>query len=271
MHYYKSVKDDTPVIKKLNELAELHPTRGLDSYYGRIRAEGIKWNRKRVLRVYRMLKLQMRRKRKRRLPTRHPEPLFQPLVVNKSWSMDFMSDALTSGRRIRILNIIDDYNREALWVDAQFSYPGDFVVRALEILEMDRGLPDQIRVDNGPEFMSKRLATFCKQKNVKLEFIKPGKPTQNAYVERFNRLYREDVLDAYLFNTKNQLQVISDKWKADYNNNHPHKSLGGISPNRYKILHHKSIDSDKPVKAKMNDSLRSSALTGLSEKINQCL
>lgn len=235
MWYYEKRKDDTAVIKKLNELAELLPTRGFDEYYNRIRAEGIKWNRKRVLRVYRLLKMQHRRKRRKRLPARTKTPLIQPQYPNSIWSADFMHDTLYNGRRIRILNIIDDYNRQALFVEAHFSYPGQRVVRALEILEMDRGLPKQIRVDNGPEFLSNVFQEFCKTKSIEIKYIQPGKPTQNAYIERFNRLYREDILDAYLFNTLRQVNQLSNEWKEDYNNNHPHKSLGYQSPIKYQL------------------------------------
>lgn len=233
MWYYEKKKDDTEVIEKLNQLADLLPTRGFDEYYNRIRAEGIKWNRKRVLRVYRLMKLKHRRKRKRRLPTRVKTPLNQPLRSNLMWSADFMYDTLYNGRQIRILNIIDDYNREALFVEAHFSYPGQRVVRALEILEMERGLPEQIRVDNGPEFLSKAFKSYCENKGIEINYIQPGKPVQNAYIERFNRLYREDILDAYLFKNVDQVNELSDKWKHDYNHNHPHKSLGQISPIEY--------------------------------------
>ena len=241
MWYYESRKDDSELIDKLNELAELLPTRGLDEYYGRLRAQGYSWNRKRVYRVYKLLRLQLRRKRKRRLPSRNPKPLEVPTVPNYSWSMDFMSDALENGRKIRVFNVIDDFNREALWVNAQYSYPAEFVVRALECIEIERGLPQQIRVDNGSEFISKKLAAFCEDKRINLEFIQPGKPTQNAYVERFNRHFREDVLDAYIFSSLGQLNIICEKWKEDYNQNHPHRSLGYKSPKAFKELYRKDI------------------------------
>jgi putative transposase len=261
MWYYKTVKDDSELIAKLNELANQLPTRGLDEYVGRLRAQGYPWNRKRIYRVYKMMRLEKRRKRKRRLPTRNPEPLTVPTSPNKCWSMDFMSDALENGRRLRVLNIIDDFNREALWIDAQYSYPSEFVIRALQNLEVERGLPEKIRVDNGPEFISHKLRAYCKAKGVKLEHIKPGTPTQNAYVERFNRHFREDVLDAYLFSSLSQVNIICHKWKQDYNDNHPHRSLGYHSPNVFKELYRKEIIYSETVKAIMNDSFQSPALT----------
>jgi len=261
MWYYETSKDDSELIDKLNELADQLPTRGLDEYVGRLRTQGYPWNRKRIYRVYKLLRLEKRRKRKRRLPTRNPIPLASPKSPNHCWSMDFMSDALENGRRIRVLNIIDDFNREALWVDAQYSYPSEFVIRALQNLEVERGLPKVIRVDNGPEFISHKLKDYCINKGIKLDHIQPGKPTQNAYVERFNRHYREDVLDAYLFHSLQQINIINDRWKDDYNDNHPHRSLGYKSPNAFKELFSKDIIYSESVKAKINDSFQEPALT----------
>ena len=235
MFYYESKKDDTELIDKLNELAEQLPHRGVDEYYGRLRAQGYKWNRKRVLRVYRELNLQMRRKRKRRLPSRIKEPLNQPENINHTWSMDFMHDVLDSGRKVRVLNIIDDYNREALAVEAAYSHNSYSVIEQLEIIIITRDKPQRIRVDNGPEFISKRLKVWCEEQGILLSFIQPGRPMQNAYIERFNRLYREDILDAYIFESIEQLRVLSRNWQEDYNKNHPHKSLGGLSPQQFAI------------------------------------
>ncbi len=233
MWYYKSTRDDRPVIAKLTELAEQLPTRGFDTYYGRMRQQGYEWSRNKVLRVYRLMKLKMRRKHKKRLPSRIKEPLNVPISPNHTWSMDFMSDALTDGRKIRVLNITDDYNREALAIEVALSFPANRVVRILELMEEEHGLPEHIRVDNGPEFISHRLGDWCTAKNIKLKFIQPGKPTQNAYIERFNRLFREDVLDAYWFEDLEQVRILAERWRQDYNKSHPHSSLGGISPMDY--------------------------------------
>ncbi len=269
MWYYQRRKDDREVIDKLNEMAERMPTRGFDEYYGRIRREGLLWNRKRVLRVYRLLKLKLRRKRKKRLPARVAQPLCQPDRPNETWSADLMEDALEYGRRIRILNIIDDYNREALCMDVQFTYPGEYVVRAMQVLEAEKGLPRCIRVDNGPEFISKVFQEYCKGKGIEILYIQPGKPTQNAYVERFNRLYREDILDAYLFSSIEQVRILTERFQSDYNNHHPHASLGKMSPIEY--LHDEENESSENVKAKMNDALRLSALTFSSDSIGKNL
>lgn len=233
MWYYQSKRDDSEVIDKLNELAERLSTRGFDEYYNRIRKEGYKWNRKRVLRVYRLMGLSLRRKRKKRLPSRTKCPLAVPNGLNHTWSMDFMSDALSYGRRIRILNIIDDYNRESLAIEAAHSFAGEQVVRTLKELVFMRGKPRHIRVDNGPEFLSKIFVNWCKLHGIEIKYIQPGKPVQNAYIERFNRLFREDVLDAYIFDNIEQVRALANKWMDDYNYNHPHGSLNKMSPVEY--------------------------------------
>jgi putative transposase len=232
--YYKSCKDDSEVITKLQSLAVKHPTRGFGVYYGRIRNEGLKWNHKRVKRIYNLMGLNIRRKHKRRLPHREKIALEQPDGVNKKWSMDFMSDALTDGRKFRTFNLIDDFNREVLAVEADTSLPARRVVRILERVIREKGKPGSIRVDNGPEFISHTLESFCKEHQIRLQFIKPGKPMQNGYVERFNRTYREDILDAYLFTSIKEVRVLSQEWIQDYNHHHPHGSLGGYSPVGYR-------------------------------------
>ena len=233
--YYKSRKDDSEVIGKLQSLALRHPTRGFGVYYGRIRNEGLKWNHKRVKRVYDLMGLNIRRKHKRRLPLREKIALEQPDQVNKKWSMDFMSDALSDGRKFRTFNLIDDFNREVLAVEADTSLPARRVVRILERIICEKGKPESIRVDNGPEFISHTLEAFCKEQHIQLQFIKPGKPMQNGYIERFNRTYREDILDAYLFRSIQEVRILSQQWIQDYNHHHPHSSLGGYSPVGYRL------------------------------------
>lgn len=143
-----------------------------------------------------------------------------------------MSDALSDGRRIRVLNILDDYNREVVAIEAGLSIPAERVVRVLKRIGEERGLPQKIRVDNGPEFLAYAFQQFCKDR-IQIQYIQAGKPTQNAYIERLNRLYREDVLDAYLFEDLEELSILSEDWRIDYNKNHPHKSLGRMSPEAY--------------------------------------
>ena len=268
----KSVKDDSETEAKLKELAKRYPTRGLDYYYGKIRMEGLKWNYKRVRRVYNKLGLKLRRKHKRRLNRPYKEGLSQPIFSNVTWSMDFMSDALEDGRKVRVLNIIDDYNRECLSITVGISMSSDRVIRILEqVIEM-KGKPKEIRTDNGPEFTSINYTNWCETNDITTKHIQPGKPNQNGYIERFNKTFREDILNAYLFESINQLQLKAELWQQDYNSGHPHTALGGMSPESFKYSRSKIIDAYRSVKVKMNVSLtaanldRSSTINRLDAK-----
>lgn len=230
VYYYQSKKDDHALIDKLQGMAEKRPTEGFWKMYFRIRKEGLIWNHKRIHRVYKILKLNLKRKGKRRLPARILHPLEAVSKINASWSMDFMSDSLLSGRKFRVLNLLDDFNREALAIEVDTSFRAERVIRVLEQVSEWRGLPERIRVDNGPEFISSKLGLWCEDKKINLRFIQPGKPTQNAYIERFNGSFRRDVLDAYLFETLSQVRILADEWMNDYNYERPHDALNGRSP-----------------------------------------
>lgn len=235
-YYYQSTKDDTEVENKLLEYAEKLSTRGCPEYTKRIRREGYKWNHKRIERVYRKLGLNKRRRKvKRRIPNPAKEVLLQPITPNTTWSMDFMSDVLDNGRKIRILNVIDDYNREALMCEVDYSFPSEKVVKLVEQLIDWHGKPSSIRTDNGTEFIAKAFEGFCSNSCIQHIRIQKGKPMQNGFCERFNRTFREDVLDAYLFENIHQVREIADNWMQDYNNHHPHSSLGDCSPIEFKM------------------------------------
>ena len=229
-YYYQSHRDDRVVIDKLQGMVEQRPTEGFWKMYYRIRKEGVIWNHKRIHRVYKLLKFNIKRKGKRRLPARILRPLEAVQRINTSWSMDFMTDSLLSGRSFRTLNLMDDFNREALAIEVDTSLPAERVIRVLEQVTEWRGTPERIRVDNGPEFISSALGLWCEEKRVNLQFIQPGKPTQNAYIERFNGSFRRDVLDAYLFEDIQQVRILADEWMDDYNYNRPHDALEGRSP-----------------------------------------
>jgi len=150
--------------------------------------------------------------------------------------MDFMSDSLQTGRKFRTLNIIDDFNREALAVEVDTSLPALRVVRVLENLIHERGRPQQIRVDNGPEFISIALEQWCREKEIKLHYIQPGKPTQNAFIERFNGTFRRELLDAYIFENLNQVREMTEEWMEEYNYKRPHDALRNLTPKEYVIM-----------------------------------
>ncbi len=232
---YRAKKpDDREIQEHLDKLADRKPRWGFKKMYAYLRnQQDISWNHKRVYRVYCEMKLNLRVKLKKRLPSREPKPLLQPEAANISWSLDFMSDSLSSGRAFRTLNIIDDFNREILWIEIDTSLPADRVIRTLDMIASWRGYPEQIRMDNGPELISHKLAQWAEAHNVELAFIQPGKPSQNAYVERFNRTFREDVLDAYLFASLQEARDITEEWIEEYNAIRPHEALDNLSPYQY--------------------------------------
>ena len=189
-----------------------------------------KWNHKRVYRIYRELELNLRIKPKKRLAREKPEALVVPEAINVSWSMDSMHDQLSDGRSIRLFNVIDDFNREGLCIDVDFSLPAERVIRSLEQVIEWRGTPDVIRCDNGPEYISGLTLAWAKKRGIKIDFIQPGNPQQNAYVERYNRTVRYDWLAHYLFDSIEEVQDYATKWLWTYNHERPNMALGGITP-----------------------------------------
>ena len=154
--------------------------------------------------------------------------------MNHTWSFDFMSDALYCGRRFRVLNVIDEGTREALEIVADTSLPAARVVRELEQIASVRGLPKRIRLDNGPEMLAQVFTDWCEDNGIELVYIQPGKPNQNAYIERFNRSYRTEVLNPYLFTSLSQVRDLSAAWLISYNEERPHDSLGRIPPAEFR-------------------------------------
>ncbi len=227
--YQPVVRCDEPIIDALNELVSKHPSIGFWNSYYRLR-RGCSWNHKRVYRVYTEMGLNIRRRARKRLPARVKQALFQPDAYNQVWSMDFMSDSLWDGRSYRLLNILDDYNREMLSIVADISLPALRVIRVLEGLTQERGLPQMIRVDNGPEFISRQLDVWCRDKKIQLVFIQPGKPMQNGFIERCNGSIRRELLNAYVFRTLDEVRDMTEKWRMDYNTHRPHKALNYRSP-----------------------------------------
>lgn len=231
--YEPVIKDDQKYIIMLNQLVEQHVSIGFWQSYYRIRRTGEIINHKKLNRIYTSMHLNIRRRARKRLPARVKQQLFQPSSINQVWSIDFMCDALWNGRKVRLLNIIDDYNRQVLNIEVDTSLPTDRVIRCLDELGQTRGLPKMIRVDNGPEFISSKLDMWCKEHKIELIFIQPGEPTQNAYIERLNGTLRRDILNAYVFKTINEVREITEKWMYDYNYNRPHQSLNNKTPMEY--------------------------------------
>jgi len=234
------------VREELTKLAVNHNRWGFWMMYHKLKDLNYRDNHKRVYRIYTEMKLNLRRKHKKRLPARLKEPLVQPIAPNLTWSMDFMHDGLINGRSFRSFNIIDDYNREALTITLDKSLTSLRVIRELEKLIEWRGKPRKLRVDNGPEFIAFILEQWCKDHDIELVFIQKGKPHQNGYIERFNRTYREEILDNYAFENLQEARSLTEAWMWVYNNERPHSSLGYLSPRKYLLKYGKRADALNP-------------------------
>lgn len=232
--YYREPVDwmvrDAEVIEALNGLVTEFPRGGFWKYHDTLRLRGYGWNHKRIHRIYCAMGLNQPRRTKRKLPQRDPEPLVVPQRPNQVWSADFMSDALYRGPRFRTFNVIDDHNREVVAIEIDTSLRAERLIRLFERIRKDRGLPDMLRVDNGPELLSGVFVEWMKAHGVLINYIEPGKPNQNAYIERFNRTYRTEVLDLYLFQNLDEVREITSRWIRQYNEHRPHDALGGLPP-----------------------------------------
>lgn len=176
------------------------------------------------------MNLHLRRRAKKRLPKRQRAELYVPALPDTVWSADFVSDALNTGKRFRTFNVTDDFNREAIHIEIDTSITSTRLVRVFEQLRDQHGLPQVLRTDNGPEFLGEVFTAWAKEAGMAIQYIQPGKPNQNAYIERFNRTYREEVLDRYLFTSLAHVREATYWWMIDYNEERPHDSLGDMTP-----------------------------------------
>jgi len=229
----KRAGEDETIAKALVSLAQQHPRHGFKKCFDLLRLAGQGWNHKRVYRIYCELQLNLRIKPKKRLAPRTKKTLAVPETLNSCWSLDYMSDVLMNGLRFRTANVIDDANREALGIAVSRSLPARKITAWLDRLAARNGYPRAIRVDNGPENLSRHFVSWAALHNIKIIYIQPGKPAQNAYIERFNRTYREDILDMYLFESVEHVTQLTNEWLIYYNENRPHQALEALPPKAY--------------------------------------
>ena len=231
---YEKAQDGSSraLTKDLKELACKYPRAGYRMLTRLLQSNGWEVNHKRVYRLYKMLELTLRRKRKKKLPAHVRLCLPKAEVENQFWSIDFVSDTTMSGRTLRALTVIDDCTRECLTIYADYSIPGNKVVAELDAIACKRGYPNYIRVDNGPEFRGATFREWAIRHGIKVVFIEPGKPYQNGYIESFNGRFREECLNQNIFITLQDCRIKIEKWRTFYNTIRPHSSLG-VPPTSY--------------------------------------
>lgn len=220
---------DDATRKRLRELATTYPRYGYLMLHSLLKHEDLVVNKKHTYRLYTEEGLQVRTKKRKKL-TRPRMPIMLPITRNVRWSMDFVSDQLSNGRRFRILNVLDDYSREMVGQLVDFSITGNQVARFLNHLRESRPLPDVITCDNGTEFTSKAMFFWQQDSGTKLGFIQPGKPTQNAFVESVNGKFRNECLNQYWFRSIEEAKAKIESWRQHYNFERPHSSLGYQTP-----------------------------------------
>lgn len=231
---YKSIRPDDRDLREAMKMVAAERRRfGYRRIHIMLQRQGIVMNQKKLRRLYREERLQVRRRggRKRALGTRRPMVL--PTSANERWSLDFVSDAFTDGRRFRVLAVVDDFTRECLGLIADTSLSGARVVRELDAIMARRGKPHTIVSDNGTELTSIAVLKWCQGSGVEWHYIAPGKPTQNAFVESFNGRFRDECLNDTLFASLVDARIEISKWKNDYNNERPHSALGNIPPSEF--------------------------------------
>ena len=231
---YESIRGPEEELRaRIRELADERKRWGYRRIHTVLRREGWCVNRKRVQRLYREENLAVRRSAKKRR-CESPRPLRPPLgAPNERWSMDFVSDTLSSGRRFRCLTILDEFNRDCLAIHVAHSIPAVAVIEVLERLREERGLPEVIITDNGSEFTSRVFDAWAYARGVKIEFIQPGKPVQNAFIESFNGSFRDECLNMHWFLCLPDAKPTIEAYRRDYNDYRPHSSLGGLTPTQY--------------------------------------
>ena len=227
--------DEAPLRKRMRELADLRKRFGCRRLHRLLKREKLVINKKRTERIYREEKLQIRIRRRKKGAAQTRVELPKAKRPNQLWAMDFLHDALHTGRKFRLLPIIDTYTKECFWIEADTSIGGQRVTQVLTRISAIHGLPEQIVVDNGPEFISNAVDAWAYARGIKLQFIRPGKPVDNCYTESFNGRFRDECLNENWFGSLEQVRNIVEAWRLDYNQARPHSSLGDLTPAEFKM------------------------------------
>lgn len=231
---YQPAPDRNEALReRIVALAHRHRRYGAEMIYLKLRQEGLLVNHKRVERLYTLEGLQVRRRRRKKIPISDRCPLGRPAAANRVWSMDFVFDRTADSRVLKCLTIVDDATHEAVAIAVERGINGKGVTRILDRLALARGLPQAIRTDNGKEFCGKDMLTWAHETGVRLFLIQPGKPNQNAYVESFNGRLRDECLNEHWFTSLAHAQVIVEQWRREYNEERPKRGLGGLTPSAY--------------------------------------
>ena len=250
--YRPIVKPDEEVIRKrLKELAQTRRRFGCPRLHVMLKREGFVINHKRTERIYRQEGLILRIRRRKKMSSLLRTDIPKPAYPNHIWSMDFVRDSLAGGRAIKILSILDEWTRKCFRIEVDMSINGVRVARVLTEIAQMECLPEIIIIDNGPEFISKALDAWAYQRGVKLTFIRPGKPVENAYIESFNGRFRDECLNENWFLTLEHARGIIEKWRIDYNNERPHSSLGYLTPEEFIRQESEKFSTGIPVEARL--------------------
>jgi putative transposase len=217
----------------MKELIATHKSWGYPIIHDVLRREGLVKNPKRTWRIYRENNLSLKLRKRHKRPSMLRLELTEPKRPNERWAMDFMSDGLWNGRKFKVLTVLDIFTKECLAIEVDTSINGERVTRALDWLLITRGCPEVITTDNGPEFAGRALDRWAYNNNVRLDFIKPGKPIQNAFIESFNGRLRHECLNQHYFETLQEAKKIVENWRIEYNTFRPHGSLNGLTPEEF--------------------------------------
>ncbi len=241
--------DEETIRSRLKELAQTRRRFGCPRLHVMLRREGFRINHKRTERIYRQEGLSLRIRRRKKLSSLLRIEIPKPHHPHHIWSMDFLRDSLANGRSIKVLAVVDEYTRKCLRIEVDTSINGVRVVRVLGEISQTAGLPEILLVDNGPEFISKALDAWAYQRGIKLAFIRPGKPVENAYIESFNGRFRDECLNENWFLSLEQARRMIEAWRVDYNTRRPHSSLGYLTPEEFIDQKCKDFSTGMPVEA----------------------